>query len=337
MLPINDEDVTKTVFRIGKYCLMKKFLRHFVILLCSVFLAGGCNYSRSIYESVAGTSSAALYDLGFSGTPVLKKRVLVLPFLDQAGLGREKVDEFTEIFLSRFNQEGHYLILMGSLPPGSGERSRAPELGIIAGPDEAKKAADMGMNILITAVLSPENARTRKKGIWPFRRVVADVEIPMIVNAFDVVNETLYLSHLESVEIETGVEEFDPFFDEDPGTLKYTLDPKRVEQAYARILERQAQALNRKLRAQPWMGRILAVDSRGAVINAGEDVGLKPGAVFEVLGKAETIQSAAGTPVSLLGPPIGEIKVTEVKDDHALTIPLSDVQVQMGKIIRIKR
>jgi hypothetical protein len=316
---------------------MIKPLRYFIIPLCFVFLAGACSYSRSIYESVVGSSSESLYDLGFSGAPVLKKRVLVLPFLDQAGLGREKVDKFTEIFLSQFNQEGHYLIRMGSLPPGSGARIGVPEFGIIAGPEEATKAADMGMNILISAVLSPENVRTRKKGIWPFRRVVADVEIPMIMNAFDVVNGTLYLTHLESVKIETTVEEFDPFFDEDPGKLKYSLDPKQVEQAYAQILERQARALHRKLRGQPWMGRIVAVDSRGAVINAGEDVGLKPGAVFEVLGKAETIQSAAGKPVSLLGPRIAEIKVTELKEDRALATPLSDLQVQAGQIIRIKR
>jgi hypothetical protein len=337
MLCIHDEGVRNNFLKVGNSASMQRTLKQIFILLCFVFLAGGCSYSRSIYETVAGTSSAALYDLGVGGSPVLKKRVLVLPFLDQAGLGGEKVEEFTEIFLSQFNKEGHYLIRMGTSPPGSGASAGSPEFGIIADPDAARKAADMGMNIVITAVLSPENPRTRKKGIWPFRRVVADVEIPMIVNAFDVVNGTLYFTHLESVKIETPVEEFDPFFDDDPGTLKYTIDPGRKEQAYDRILERQAQALNRKLREQPWMGRILSVDGSGAAINAGEDVGLKPGAVFEVLGRAETLQSASGTPVSLLGPRIGEIKVTDVKEDHAFAVPLSDVPIQAGKIIRIKR
>jgi hypothetical protein len=337
MLSITEKGVTKTILKAGKFDRMKRPIRNLVILLCLVLPAGSCSYSRSVYESVAGTSSDSLYDLGFSGAPVLKKRVLVLPFLDQAGLGREKVDEFTEIFLSQFNKDGYYLIRMGSSPPSQGVRSKAPEFGIIADPDEAKKAADMGMNIMITAVLSPENARTRKKGIWPFRKVVADVEIPMIVNAFDVVNGTLYLTNLENVKIETDVEEFDPFFDEDPAKLKYELDPKQVDKAWAQILERQASALNRKIRAQPWMGRILAVDSRGAVINAGEDVGLKPGAVFEVLGEAKTIESAGGTPISLLGPRIGEIKVIEIKEDRALTAPLSDARIEAGQIIRIKR
>jgi hypothetical protein len=334
---IMDKGVTTPLFQRGKSQLMKKSIGYLVILLCVFFLAGSCSYSRSVYETVAGTSSASLYDLGFSGAPLLKKRVLVLPFLDQAGMGREKVGEFTEIFLSHFNKDDHYVIHMGSSLPTPMGMSRVPEFGIITDPVGAKKAADMGMNIMITAVLSPENARTRKKGIWPFRKVVADVEIPMIVNAYDVVNGTLVLTHLESVEIETDVEEFDPFFDEEPGKLKYELDPKQVDKAWAQILERQAQALNRKLKAQPWMGRILAVDSGGVLINAGEDVSLKPGVVFEVLGRAETIQSADGRSISLLGPRVGELKVTEINGDRALTTPLSDALVEVGQIIRIKR
>jgi hypothetical protein len=316
---------------------MKKPIGNLIILFCLLLLAGSCAYPRSVYETVVGTSSAPLYDLGFSGAPALKKRVLLLPFLDQAGLGPQKVGEFTEIFLSHFNNDDHYLIYTDSLPPSRGGRTRTPEFGIIADPEAAKRAADMGMNIMITAVLSPENSRTRKKGVWPFRRVVADVEIPMIVNAFDVVSGTLYLTHLESVKIQTKVEEFDPFFDEDPGKLKYELDPKQVEKAWVQILECQAQALNRKLRAQPWMGRILHVDSRGAVINAGEDVGLKPGAVFDVLGKAEDIESAGGRPVSLVGPRVAEIKVTEISEDRALTALPSDVRVEAGQIVRIRR
>ena len=316
---------------------MKKSIGHLAILLCFVFLAGSCGYSRSVYETIAGTSSAALYDLGFSGSPVLKKRILVMPFLDQAGLGREKVNEFTEVFLSHLNAEGRYIIQMGASPPTPAATNRMPSFGIVADPEAAQKAENLNMNIMVMAVLSPEEARSRKKGIWPFRRVVADVEIPMIVNAFDVVNGTLLLTHLESVKIETDVEEFDPFFDEDPGVLKYELDPARVDRAWAQILERQAAALDRKLRAQAWMGRILVVESRGAIINAGEDVGLNPGAVFEVLGKGETIQSAGGTTISLLGPRVGELKVSEIKEDRAFAAPLADVELEAGQIIRIKR
>jgi len=307
-----------------------------IALLGLLLFTGACGYSKSVYESVSESFSNS-YDSVFSDTPVLKKRLLVLPFLDQAGLGPEKVEEFTEVFLSHLNEVGYYVIQRAPSAPSPREKSRVPEFGIIADPDQAKKAAEMGMNVMITAVLSPYDVKTRKKGIWPFRKVVAEVEVPMIVNAYDVVNGTLWLTNLESVKIETEVDEFDEFLDEKPDKLSYELDPEELSKAWARILERQAAALNKKLRAQPWMGWILSVDSEGAVITAGKDVGLKEGAVFEVLGRAETIQSASGSPVALMGPRIAELKVTEIKQRHALTTPLADAQVQAGQIIRIKR
>jgi hypothetical protein len=315
---------------------MNKRIRKLIVLLCLLLLAGSCGFSKSVYESVSESVSDS-YDSVFSDSPVLKKRVLVLPFLDQAGLGPEKVNEFTDVFLSLLNKGGDYLIQKADAAPNPRVRSRVPEFGIVADPDQVKRASEMGMNVMITVVLSPEDASTRKKGIWPFRKVVADVEIPMIVNAYDVVNGTLLLTNLESAKIETSVEEFDEFFDENPGKLKYELDPEEVNKAWAGILERQAAALNKRLKAQPWMGRVLSVDTAGAVVNAGKDVGLKEGAVFEVLGEAETIQSASGKPVALMGPRIAELKVKEIDERRALATPLSDAKLQAGQIIRIKR
>jgi hypothetical protein len=310
--------------------------RTLVTLLSVLISMGGCGFSKSVYESVSETVSDS-YDNVFSETPGLKKRVLVLPFVDQTGLGPEKVEEFTNLFLSQFNKDGLYIIrraASGSNPKGI---SRSPEFGIAADPDQAKRAGEMGMNVMITAVLSPHDVKTRKKGIWPFRKVIADVEIAMIVNAYDVVNGTLLLTHLEGVKIETRLEEFDELFDEDTGKLKYELDAEKVDDAWSKILERQAAALDKELKAQPWMGRVLSVESEGAVINAGKDVGLKTGAVFEVLGRAETIQSAGGRPVALMGPRIAEIKVTEINENHAMAISVADAKVEAGQIIRIKR
>jgi len=315
---------------------MNKRLETVVAFLCLLLLTGGCGFSKSVYESVSVTFSET-YDSVFSDAPVLKKRVLVLPFLDQTGLGPEKVEEFTDLFMSHLNREGYYLIERGSAPPTQRGASRAPEFGIVADPDQARRAAELGMNVMITAVMSPHDVRTKKKGIWPFRRVIADVEIPMIVNAHDVVNDTLLLTHLESVRIETRVDEFDEFSDEEPGKLKYELDAEEEDKAWTRILERQAAALNKKLKSQPWLGRVLSVNPDGALISAGKDVDLKAGAVFEVLSTAETIQSASGRPVALMGPRIGELKVTEVRERHALATPLSDVRLEAGQIIRIKR
>jgi hypothetical protein len=315
---------------------MVRNMRMFLVL-CVVIIAGSCSFSKSVYES-AYQSSASLYDSILPDTPLLKKRVLLLPFIDQAGLGPEKVEELTSIFISEFNKDDYYLIQRASVVATPIGKPQYPEFGIVVDSDQAKKAADMGMNVMITAVLSPHDVRTRTKGIiWPFKKVVADIEISMIMNAYDVVNGTLFVTNLESVKMETEVDEFDQFQKEQPGKWHYELDPEKVEKAWDRIVERQAHALNKAVAAQPWMGRILSVDSKGAVISAGSDVGVKPGVIFEVLGRAEIIQSATGRPIALMGPRIAELKVTETQGDHALATSPDDKPVEAGQIIRVKR
>jgi hypothetical protein len=306
-------------------------------VLCVVVIAGGCSFPKSVYESVY-RSSASLYDSILPDAPLLKKKVLVLPFTNQAGLSPEKVEELTSTFISRFNKDHYYLIQKASVAPTPTGKAKHPELGTVVDPDQAKRAADMGMNVMITAVLSPRDVRTRTKGfIWPFKKTVADVEISMIVNAYDVVNGTLFVTNLESAKMEAQMDEFDEFQKEQPDKLHYELDPEKVEKAWDRIVQRQAYALNKALSSQPWMGRVLSVDSKGAVINAGSDVGVKPGAVFEVLGKAEIIQSATGRPISLMGPRIGELKVTETEGHYALATSPNDKPIEAGQIIQIKR
>ncbi len=315
---------------------MVRSIRMFFVL-CAVLIAGSCSVPKSVYDSVS-QSTANLYDSVLSDTPLLKKRVLVLPFINQAGLEPAKVEELTSTFISEFNKDDHYLIERGSVAPMPRGKLRYPQSGIIADSDQTKKAADMGMNVMITVLLSPHDMRTRTKGfIWPFKRVVADVEISMIVNAYDVVNGTLFATNLESVKMETEVDEFDQFQKEQSGKMHYQLDPDRVEKAWDTIVVRQAYALNKSLAPWPWMGRILSVDSKGAVINAGSDVGVKPGVVFEVLGRAEIIQSAAGQPIALMGPRIAELKVTETEGQHALATSPLDKKVEAGQIIRVKR
>jgi hypothetical protein len=82
-------------------------------------------------------------------------------------------------------------------------------------------------------------------------------------------------------------------------------------------VENQAEEVGTALRERQWLGRILSSDASGTFINAGSDVGVKLGSVFEVLGAAETLTSASGRTLALPGSAVGEIRVTEVMKDRA--------------------
>lgn len=301
-----------------------------LLLLCiAVFAAGGCSTTKRLYGKISPGSSG------------LKKRVLVLPFWDQAGLGEKKIEELTGQFLSLLNKDGALLVEVvakGKPGPGVSDRLRSPEFGIVTDPEMAGKADQMGMNVMLTAVVSPFETQRIRTGIWPFRKIKDETEIGMYVNAFDVINGTLLVTRLESVKIRTEADIFDEE-DEDaePQKIKAEIDEKTLAKALSEIVEQQAAEVGSALRERPWLGRILSSDPSGVVINAGSDVGVVPGTVFEVLGPGETITAAGGKTLILPGLKVGEIKVTEVMKDRALASAQEGSSFAARQVIRFKK
>jgi len=301
-----------------------------LLLLCfALFAAGGCATTKKLYSKMSPDSSG------------LKKRILVLPFWDQAGLGEEKLEQLATQFLSLLNKDGVFVIERVRRLPGVADRVRTPEFGIVTDPEYARRADQMGMNVMLTAVFTPLETQRIKTGIWPFRKIKDETEIAMYVNAFDVINGTLLLTRLESVKIRTTAEIIEEDEEEEenaePQKIKPEIDEKTLTKSLSEIVENQAAEVGSALREKPWLGRILSSDASGTFINAGSDIGVVPGSVFEVLGTGETITSASGRSIALLGPAVGEIKVTEVMKDRALTSVQEGASFKAGQIIRFKK
>jgi len=301
-----------------------------LLLLCLALLAaGGCATTKKLYSKMSPDSSG------------LKKRILVLPFWDQAGLGEERLEQLATQFLSLLNKDGVFVIERVKRSSAAADRVRAPEFGIVTDPEHARRADQMGMNVMLTAVFTPLETQRIKTGIWPFRKIKDETEIAMYVNAFDVINGTLLLTRLESVKIRTMADIIDDDWEEEenaePQKIKPEIDEKTLTKSLTEIVENQAAEVSSALRERPWLGRILSSDASGTFINAGSDVGVKPGSVFEVLGPGETIASASGRTLALPGSAVGEIKVTEVMKDRALTSVQEGASFKAGQIIRFKK
>jgi hypothetical protein len=309
----------------GTRCTVKLAL---LLLLCfALFAASGCATTKKLYGKISPDTSG------------LKKRVLVLPFWDQAGLGEEKLEQLTAQFLSLLNKDGAFVVERGKRSPATSDRVRTPEFGIVTDPEQARIADQMGMNVMITAVFSPLETQRIKTGIWPFRKIKDETEIAMYVNAFDVINGTLLLTRLENVKIRTEADIFDEEEEEtaEAQKIKPDIEEETLAKSLSEIVNRQASEVSSALRERPWLGRILSSDASGTFINAGNDVGLVPGTVFEVLGTGGTVSSASGRPLAVLGSKVGEIKVTEVMKDRALTSVQEGSSFKAGQVIRFKK
>ena len=102
---------------------------------------------------------------------------------------------------------------------------------------------------------------------------------------------------------------------------------KRKEAANAASL-----SLNQKV----WTGRIVSLNTKEIIINAGSDVGLRPGVVLEVFRKGEYITSFNKQTYQLPGPKAGEIKIVSIQQHHSFAEPMKEGNFKPGQIIKIK-
>jgi len=291
-----------------------------LLLLPLLIQGAGCGTARGLYHSVRPEKDSRL-----------KKRVLLVPIIDQAGLGKERTESLTSNLLALLGKDGGLILSRGAHLTPSAQKSRSPQFGIIIDTEQAEKAEKMGVNVLITAVANPMEVHKKKTGIWPFRSVKKDVEISLAVNAFDVVTGTLFLTHLESRKVRV------PVLDEgDTEVVKQEMDEQKFDKALSQIIEAQATAIGRALAGKPWFGKILSAGPETVVINGGQDIGFAPGLVLEVYGQGETIPFVSGRGIDILGPKAGEIRIVEVQENKALAVPLGETPVKPGQVIKLR-
>lgn len=287
-----------------------------VILLSLLFGALlSCSTTKTVVDKIV------------TGTPDLKKRVMIAPLVDQAEFGRERTAQISQNFVERLRKSPRLLLFQDPQGINSGRGSKSPEYGIVIPPELVKRAHDLGMNALIIAVLNPLEATSRKTGIWPFREMSRIIEISMTVNIVDTASGCLYLTQLDS-------EEMDFMIDELSGRDENEVIDQIIEAKMPRILKRQSSAVIKNLIKQPWTGQILSAENGMIKINGGKDVGIRPDQSFAVFARGESITCRAGRSFDILGKKIGEIKTTAIMEKDSLAVPVAKGPFLAGQTIR---
>ena len=297
--------------------------KQYLTVLSSFFLSllffalSGCSTTKTVVDKIV------------TDAPALKKRVMIAPLVDQAGFGRERTAQIAANFVELLKESPYLLLFQGPKDIHSGTDSKSPEFGIVIPPALVKRAQDSGMNALIIAVVNPLEATTRKTGIWPFRDISRIIEISMTINIVDTTSGCLYLTELDS-------EEMDFLIDELPGRDENEVIDQIIEAKMPRILKRQSSAVIKSLVKEPWTGKILAVENGMIKINGGKDVGVRPDQLFTVFARGESITCRAGRSFDILGKKIGEIKTTSIMEKHSLAVPLAKESFLAGQTVRAK-
>ena len=279
----------------------------------------GCGTIGSLYHTVMPRDEDKI-----------KKRVWVVPFLDQASVGEKITAQTAADLEGLLEKTGRFLVIKGMKTTPSSHIVLTPESVFMVNPALIKSADEMGIDIMIVGALSPFETNSRREGIWPFRKTKQKVDISLLVNAVDVIDGSSFLSHLESVESEASSSGEG---EERKSTLKRTT----LNEALSEIIENQAEKIAKELRAHPWRSRVTSVDAEGLLVDGGRDIGLENGSVFEVYGIGGSIRSLDGRNLPLLGNKVGEIEVVKVLDASVEATPFTGGPFEVGQVIQLKR
>ena len=295
-----------------------------VFLLIGSF---GCSATKSTVETVLPRSMAKkILPTG----DYLKKRVMVFPFVDQAGLGSERVEKLNREFYSLLEKSPSLLLYKSPDGMYSSLAMNSPQFGVVTSSVLVDVADHMGMNDLLIGVLNPIEISINKTGLWPFDSWKKIYVVSVAVNIVDIATKTLLLTQLDLKEFSIPLDEA-----ENEDEQEYI---KRVTaEALPEILEKLVEAVEDKLMENAFTGKILAIDEGTIMFNAGSEVGLNKGQVFDVFSIGQAIPSASGREVHLFGNKIGQIKTATVMEKHSLAEPLSGGPFKVGQIIRFQR
>jgi hypothetical protein len=292
------------------------FAKLAIAALVFIFLSTtGCSTLKSISPGMSSGDKSAL-----------KKKVLVAPVINMAGLTDQKAAQLTEMWLDLLKKDDSLSVTL--LTGFKSSQVASSERGVVTDPELIRKAGEMGMNILVTHILEPLNYTAKKRGIWPFRKLKGEYEVAMLVNSVDIINGTLIVSSRDTDAIKMG-----------PVPEGQKTPPSWGEEALDKVLkdlqESQASTLLDTLANQEWMGKI-TLDGVKIRITGGSDIGITKGSIFEVFGRGEPVTSITGKEFYVLGMKVGEISVTDVFEDHSFAAPLENKVFENGQIITLK-
>ena len=295
-------------------------------LLSLLLAASGCSTTKNMTKKVLPSSWARKI---MTNEADLKKRVMIFPFVDQAGVGPEMAKKLGNEFYEHLRKTPN--LLLYDPPDGvfSTQAMESPQFGVVTSSNLVDIATDMGMNALIIGVLNPVEIAVHKTGIWPFDGWKRIYTVSAAVNVIGTASKTLIYTDIALEEYDMSLEKSEQL-DQENYIKKITLE------ALPDLIHKLGSIMDFKVSDEPWTGRIVAVDGDTIMINAGKEVGLEEEAVFEVYSVGESISSGTGRTIHLLGETVGEIKVTSVMEKHSLAQSLDGGPFKAKQFIRLK-
>ena len=258
--------------------------------------------------------------------PVLKKKILVAPVIDKAGLNESQSEEVRQDCISILSKDKYLLVTKLDKKDDNESESVLEKYGEVINPSYVKTAEEKGMDMVMTCVIHPLEITEKRTGIWPFRKDSYNVLITVSINALDTLNGTLivYEDKTEDINFKKTTAE----------SGEWTPDSNIIKDEILSMTKKLSYSVIDKLRKQPWQSKVI-VDGTDLIINAGKAIGINENTVFEIFAKGELIDSFSNEQYYTFGGKIGETRVASISENRSVLA--SNIDLKDAAFVRVKR
>lgn len=261
-------------------------------LLALVLLAAGCGLGSSVTSYIESTDSG------------LRKRVSVAPFTSGPASLKDQAAALEKAITQHLTKQGG--VVIADFAALQTEMEKQPRS--VSNPEDRAIEAGrlMGLNALLAGNITDLSVQRMLKGIYGFRDNTPFLTLEVELRLVDVTTGTV-----------VGQEAFKQQGKIDDGDAENIAngsapDPKLVNKLLAEITQQTSTWVARHVSALPWGGVVLETEGKRVRVSVGRDTGLSTGSTLAVYALGETIKAGTGQQLSLPGPRVGRIKLTEL-------------------------
>lgn len=306
---------------------IRKFL--ILIMLIAITSMFACRAATDVYEvstQAADSISALILP---DEKPVLKKKILVTPVINRAGISDSLAEEMRQECVSYLSKNKYLDVITLKKWNENEPEFVQKQYGAVINPAYAKKAGEMGMNIVAACVIHPVEITQKRTGIWPFRKDSRIALLSISINAVDTVNGTLVVYKDESKNINLGRINKDD-------DAKFVPDYNMLKDEMSSLIKELCSTLTERLEKVRWQSKV-TIEGDSIIINAGKDIGINDNTVFELYKKGEPLESFSGKEYFVFGKKIGESRVKSVSADRAVLAVNASGDYRDTVFVRVKR
>jgi hypothetical protein len=265
----------------------------------------------------------------------LKKKVGIVLFENKTTLANKDIEEkFIKDLSEAITSSCPNILLEKPGDPGyPNDLAKVPRIntGDVDNLALARIGRQLGLNAIVTGVLTTITPKKRKQGIWWLKDTHYFVQVRMAAEVYDTETGAKLLD--KSFIHETEVDEADlESYQTDSVVNEFVVDEE-----FGTIADEMGETICNAIVFQPWKGFISSIASDKILLNFGENINLKIGDLFEVFDSNSILEGLGGHRFFEPGHKTGEIKIVEVYPNTAKAVLVSGHDIQPGFCVQPKK